>query len=123
MNANRGNGAFECPVREDWEEHKEDITHLVNSMAHVLSYAKHLEKLDQLDIIANSITSMEVRLLNAATGRDQVPTEVVQKMLGVVTTANTRIMWVFSSIAVGLLTVIVFLLTGAKLGILPPLHG
>lgn len=130
MNAGRFNHGLECPVGEEWPKHMaqakaamEDVAELKGTMLNILTYVEHLEKLDKLEVIASAITSMEDKLLNAATGRDQIPTNVVTNMLNTVDKSRASIVRIFSAIVAGLIFVIVFLLTGTHYGFLPPLHG
>lgn len=103
---NNGVSMFKCQLSDQWEEHRKEakdaiykVDEMSTNMGLIIEHTQHLKKLDKLDIIAES-------LLNAATGKDQMPTKtahLIFKMFGVV--------------MLGLIFVIVFLLTGQKLGV------
>lgn len=101
----------DCPLSESWNEIKGSYqkmllevhdTHRI--MHELMTHTKHLSKLDALEDIRDS-------LLDSATGKSHIDIKtagMLFKILGAVIFA--------------LLLVIVFLLTGEKLGILNLLH-
>lgn len=97
----------ECPLANEWHEIRGSYKTMLlevrdtnKSMQTLLKYGEHLQKLDALEDIRDS-------LLDSATGRSQIDTK----------TAG-MIFKIFGIVIFALLLVIVFLLTGEKLGIL-----
>lgn len=114
MSGERDNGkpGGGCPLGGRWGLNEEEIigamekvseTHsLLNTL---VAHTAHLPK------IAQSNDDIKQYLVGAATGKDHVPLNVVQSLVKIGG-------WVIF----GLITVIVFLLTGSKFGLFPGIH-
>lgn len=105
------NGYYKCPIETDWRQHRsearvamEQIGDLHLSMETILKHTAHLSKLDCLE-------RMETHFIDAATGRDQIPTKTVHVLIGVLGT-----------VMVVLVLCIAFLLTGESFGWIRNLH-
>lgn len=102
---------MECDFLKVWEEHKSELLRMSQrvgdlhvNMANIMQHTKHLEKLDALTDIRDS-------LIGPATGRDQLQTKTAMSIF--------RILGI---VIIGLLLTIVFLLTGENFGWLGTLH-
>ena len=87
--------------------HANKIDEMYSHTKQILQYAKHLENLDKL----NALESIREYLMPLATGKDQMQTK----------TANI-IFRLLGAVILGLLSVIIFLLTGAHMNIIEALH-
>lgn len=101
---------------EAWEEHRveiKDIMQKTDSMHTMMSQLlQNTQPIStKLDAVVDAIKDMKVGLMDAATGRDQIPTNVAMYVLKVLG-------WVIF----GLMIVIVFLLTGSHFGWIGQLH-
>lgn len=116
----KANGPYRssCAVAETWDEHRreaqdamEKVGEIYDHMSIIRNNTKHLEKLNQLDVIAAGVTEMKSSLINAVVGKKQIEAPTVYKML-----------WILGGVIAGLMFVIVFLLTGEKWNIPLPLY-
>lgn len=109
------NGVFKCPVSEDWRDHQDrsvKALERVNDMHSTLKdLSPSIKALSKLESIATEsakqtviLQTVQDKLITAATGREPL----TAKIMGVVIT--------------GLIIVIVFLLTGEKMGFVRGLH-
>lgn len=101
----KGNGRFECGFAEDINDKISETHYMIQTLT---EHTSHLPKLTE---IAESNERIEKTLLSSAIGKDHVGTPTVMlllKIAGVVIFALTMI--------------IVFLLTGARLGWVNILH-
>lgn len=109
------NGVFKCPVSEDWRDYQErsiEALKKVNDMHSTLKdLSPSIKALNKLESIATESTkqtlilqTVQDKLITAATGREPL----TAKIMGVVIT--------------GLIIVIVFLLTGERMGLIRGLY-
>lgn len=105
----RINGDIKCGVPDEWrEEIDSKITETHSMLSSLVEHTTHLPKLSN---IADSMERIEGKLLSSATGKDHTENKtvlIVLKILG--------------AVIVGLTIVIVYLLTGLKLGWISGLH-
>lgn len=110
----------------DWLEHRkevQDTARKVEDIRMVLNKTLgHMEHLNKLDIIAGAIVEMKETLIQAVVGKDHVPSKTHDVMFGQMVKVNSFNYKVLSAVILGLLGIIVFLLTGAHSGLIPPLH-
>ena len=99
-----GNGSYrECPFFDN--QNREVLVQIEETHAMITNLQPTMQPISKLNSIDSNIAEMKAALLAAATGRDQVPVQVVQslfKMMG----------W----IVFGLVFILVFVLTGHHLG-------
>lgn len=106
------NGHAAHPIsRDEWLEHRDTITEAARKIDEMhrqipvfIEHTSHLKKLDYLKDIKDS-------LLNAAIGRDHVPSKMAMRLFGIL-----------GAVAIALTFAIVFMLTGEKWGLILPLN-
>ena len=94
------NGLLKCDVSSDWGSIKEKIVNTHETSVTLAKYLPHLEKLDALEDIKS-------HLMEAATGKNQLDIKVA-----------TLIFKILGATIFVLLAVILFILTGQKMGLL-----
>lgn len=92
---------YRCPLQES---HARKIEEIFVHTKEILTYARHLEKLDALYDIRD-------HLISVATGKDHIQTKVV-----------VMIFKVFGIVILCLIAIIVFLLVGEQWGLIGALH-
>lgn len=134
------NGTYHCPVSLEWQEFhlefkeaRKSCKELSNVMELILKNTGHLVN---LPAVAESISALNIlmkeikdNLIAPATGRDQIPTETVSKMLDAqnksfqMQSSNNRYMvWVFIFMITALMFILGSLLIGEKYKVIPPLY-
>lgn len=103
-----------CPLAKEWESHSRRINESARkidemhmSMTALLKNTTHLEKLDELKNISAIMTDMRDKTFDVATGKDQMSTKTVHLLVKIL-----------STVIVGLLAALVFVLTGQHFGFL-----
>lgn len=100
-----------CPLDDDWINYRDKLKVLAGKVEEMhtntevlKAHASHLQKLDKLEIIADSISLMKDKLLDKATTRDD------------------RATYVMGGVIFVLVLIIGFLLTGETTGLIGALH-
>ena len=73
----QGNGAFICPVADDWPEHRKEaveamgrIAIMAPAIAKIADHTSYLQKLESMD---DTLTRLDTKWIDTATGKRQVP--------------------------------------------------
>lgn len=122
MAQNNGVHNMFCPLDDDWINYKtrliklaEKIESTDHGMEILKSHVGHLTKLDKLENIAASMLDIKDSLLEAATGKNQIDKETVQRLM------KTQ-GYIFGLVILALTVILVFLLTGESSGWVGSLH-
>lgn len=103
------NGEFYCGFAKEWQDDvSSKLTETHGMMTNLVEHTAHLPKLSK---IADSIETIQDKLLNAATGKDHTENKTVFLILKI-----------FGVVICGLTAVIVYLLTGLHFGFINSLH-
>lgn len=104
--------SHKCPLGDAWGVGEEEVIGAMDKISETHSLLSTLvQHTSHLPNIAKSNDEIKTYLVGAATGREHVPIKIVE-----------RLAKIGGWIIFGLVTVIVFLLTGSKLGLFPGLH-
>lgn len=106
----------------EWHKHREEVsvmaTKVDSTYTMVSQLVRHAEHLTKLDTIASAIVEIKDSLIAVATGKQQIPMDVAKELFSQARKDNGSLTKTYGLIVITLLAVMLFLLTGEKLGLI-----
>jgi len=119
------NGGVFCPVHEDWPDFQRERLLAMEKVEdiHMMlgKIMNHVENLDELKTQTLLLRDVKDGLLGPATGRDQIPVNMVRDIMKDLTQTRVSTMKILGIVIIGLVIVIMSLLTGENFGFIKAL--